>query len=1272
MNKILRILIAFLLLANVALAQSNAGEIYGRVIDEKTGQPVDFATVTALEGGIVKGGTKTDINGNFRVKPLPPGTYTLRVTNVGYQTEEITKILVGVDKSVKQDVKIAAATKSTGPVRIKEAPRKLIDEGNPGKKSMTGEEIRNLPTLSTGDFASIQAGVNQQKAGSANLNIGGDRASGTLYMIDGMMVRGRVNLPPSTIGSLELISNGMSAKYGNATGGIVGITTKGIQQNLNVSVQAQHSIEGYNNNLISADVSGPLFSKKTATGKRPLVGFVLNAAYTYDKDGDPYYFKYYRLKPEVLKRLQQNPLVANPNGTGNLVFAADQVTKSDFERIKARENGHSRGLNYLGKLDFQPTEQIQFTLGTYLNYSDGRGFSFTNSLFSPEANSFSRGYSARGFARLTQRLGKRLDQEKQDAKKNPISNAFYSLQFTYQKDYGYNGNPEHDRNIFDYGYVGNFKSHRRGFYVLDTARGASGTIYEGQKYIGDFSDSVTFTRGGKNPIFENYNSAIFGDSRFPVFNVNNVQAYQGLRNGDAPFSVYSLWTNIGAQIGGFGYSDATQVSVNLDASFDIQQGANNPKRKDPINHNIQFGLGYDQRTSSSYSLNARSLWTLMRLLGNQHIQNLDLTNPQFIVGGQAYTEEQLIAQGIPFSQFDTLRYGRIYDATSHSRFDKELRKKLFGNERNQTIIDIDNLDPKTFSLDMFSADDLYNKGNGNFANYFGYDYLGNKVKGQPSFNDFWTKRDARGDFTRPVGSFRPIYMFGYILDKFSYKDLNFNIGLRVDRYDANQKVLKDPYSLYAVRTVGDLKNSDYKLAVNPQNTSQKAPLPSSFDKDYVMYVDNNQSAKPTVVGYRKGDIWYDPFGKEIADPTVLSGLYGGGLPIQPWLQNNKDSIKSASFNPNSSFEDYRPQIALSPRIQFTFPISDQALFYGNYDVITQNPSSSNFATPDDYFFLAERQDAIANANLRMERAINYAIGYQQKISKRAAITIEAYYRERKNQIQLQRFLLAYPITYTSVGNRDFSSTKGLTVKLDFRRTGPISMDVNYTLQFAEGSGSNTTSQASLLASGQPNLRTVFPLDFDSRHLLNVSLDYRYKYDPFSKRGLRGPKVGNIYPLENVGLNLLLRTRSGNPYTRAELATPLAGGDFNSSPIVGTINGSRLPWQSELSARLNKNFIIKRGAKQSAEGPSTSMKSPLMFDVYMYVTNLLNTRNVLAVYGYTGVGDDDGFLASPQGQQSLSLFQFQQSYSDLYNMRLASPGNFNNPRRIYVGFTFDLF
>ncbi len=211
--------------------------------------------------------------------------------------------------------------------------------------------------------------------------------------------------------------------------------------------------------------SPTVYSLLVRDGKKiPVVGFVLNASGTYDKDNNPYIYKYLRVKPDKLKQLQENPLVPNPNGTGNFVDASEQITLSDLERVKAREKGEAWGINYLGKLEFQPTDNINVSLGSYVAYNNGRGYSFSNSLFAPEANSISKGYSARGFLRLTQRLGKSGLQEKEGAKKSPIQNAYYSIQFTYQKDYTDGANPVHNRNIFDYGYVGNFTTHRRNIY----------------------------------------------------------------------------------------------------------------------------------------------------------------------------------------------------------------------------------------------------------------------------------------------------------------------------------------------------------------------------------------------------------------------------------------------------------------------------------------------------------------------------------------------------------------------------------------------------------------------------------------------------------------------------------------------------------------------------------------------------------------------------------------------------------------------------------------
>ena len=80
--------------------------------------------------------------------------------------------------------------------------------------------------------------------------------------------------------------------------------------------------------------------------------------------------------------------------------------------------------------------------------------------------------------------------------------------------------------------------------------------------------------------------------------------------------------------------------------------------------------------------------------------------------------------------------------------------------------------------------------------YYGYDHTGQKIKGKPSFDDFFNQRDEFGNYTRPIGAFEPIYIAGYIMDKFAFDDLIFNVGVRVDRFDANQQVLKDDFLLY--------------------------------------------------------------------------------------------------------------------------------------------------------------------------------------------------------------------------------------------------------------------------------------------------------------------------------------------------------------------------------------------------------------------------------------------------------------------------------------------
>ena len=136
-------------------------------------------------------------------------------------------------------------------------------------------------------------------------------------------------------------------------------------------------------------------------------------------------------------------------------------------------------------------------------------------------------------------------------------------------------------------------------------------------------------------------------------------------------------------------------------------------------------------------------------------------------------------------------------------FDRNLRRSLGLILTELISSTIDALDPDNLSLDMFGADDLLNQGS-NLVNYSGFDAWGNKINGRPTIEDFFNKTDDEGYNTRPIGAYEPIYISGYVMDKFTFDDIIFNVGVRVDRFDANQNVLKDPYVIGDSYSVGQV------------------------------------------------------------------------------------------------------------------------------------------------------------------------------------------------------------------------------------------------------------------------------------------------------------------------------------------------------------------------------------------------------------------------------------------------------------------------------------
>jgi outer membrane receptor protein involved in Fe transport len=1231
--------LAIVLTSNLLVfSQTGSGTLKGKITDKATKEAIPFANVVVEVGGVQVGGSTTDFDGNFMIKPIPPGKVDLKATYVGYRDFQINGIVISPDKITFQNVELETKTTTLNEVQVVEYKVPLIskDQTTSGG-TVTSEEISKMANRSADAVATTVGGVGTDANGNIT-SLRGQRSSGTVYYIDGMRVIGNNSLPQSAIEQVEVILGGTPAAYGDATGGVISVTTKGPSKEFSAGVDLQTSqyLDRFGYNRVGLNFTGPLLSRKDTFGnKTPILGYFVAGDLVYQQDGNPYTYKLYKVNDDVLNDIKSNPLVT---GAGQGVYQkAEYLTYNDLSTTKHSLNSSYLDANVSGKFDIRISPTINMSFGGTYHYLDQNLFSYYNSLANSQYNGLTHQSTWRVNARFTQRFPTTPDS------KSFVKNAYYSISADYTQAYNEYMDPDHKSDIFKYGYVGAFATHTiRAYTPLEEYDSVSGKMAHLQNGYRD--TIVLYTPGTYNPESSNWTSQYYSMFEKTGYyeNIDEIISNNGLVNGMSPGGtegIYTLFASPGTRYNFYAYNNSSQVSVN--AIFAADFG----------NHEIQFGLQYQQRTAIAWQMNdAVGIWSTMRGLTNAQLLELDKANPQPVYKDGVF--------------MDTINYFRKYSQTLQKNFDINLRKALglpidgsdwidlysydFSSntinyyDKNQVLHSIKRNDP-LFSLDLFNADELMNNG-ANLVDYYGYTYTGGKQSKKPSFDDFFNEKDANGNYTRPIAPFAPIYMAGYIQDKFAFKDLIFNIGLRVDRFDANQPVLKDPYLFYPAYTVDFVKQTG-TIGDNPVN------IPQGIGDGYVVYV--NDINKPTsITGFRNGSQWYNKDGSPVSDPRLVDATG-----VKPYLVDPENQVLNTAV-----FTDYKPQVNYMPRISFSFPISDDALFYAHYDILTQRPTTGNRIDPIAYYWInvTGSSGTINNPNLQPEKTIDYELGFQQKINNASSLKLSVFYREMRDQIQQYRLSGAYPKTYYSYTNIDFGTVKGLTVTYDLRRTGNARLRFNYTLQFAEGTGSDANAASTLIRSDQPNLRTMNPLNFDRRHAFNVSLDWRWA----SGKDYNGPVINRdkkkkppLQILSNLGANLTLTGGSGTPYTKSSRVLPKGA----MGPITGSINGSRLPWQFLLNLRIDKDFDFAL---------TKNKKKMATLNVYLEILNLLNTANVTTVYPATGSPSDDGYLSAPEYQTQIDQQLDPTAYRDLYSIYINNPGNYSTPRQTRLGLMFN--
>lgn len=1250
-KKILCVLLV--VFASVSLfAQS--GAIKGKVLDSESGEAIPFANIVVEQNGNQIGGGVSDFDGNYTIKPVPAGRFTVKASYVGYTALQVNDVIVYNDQIRFLDLKLTVSTKEIEEVQVVAYTVPLISKDNTQQGgTVTSEEISKMAGRSPEAVASTVGGVYQEDGQVKSIR--GSRDGATVYYIDGVKVTGSNNLPKASIAEVSVVTGGLPAKYGDATGGVISIVTKGASKTYfgGFELTTSKFLDDYNENILGFNLSGPILTKKVVDPynpdkivKEPLLGFFVAGEGTLVDDDHPSAVGVWKAKDNIIDSISRTPLLPSGDGATGIPTAA-YLTSNDFENLSVRQNVAKKNGMLSGKIDFQPSKNLVFTLGGNVNYQTGRdytfnyysvvnnigqgngeisyydGVAFANQIFNSKNNPEAKDLTYRTYLRMTQKFG---NINKDEESSTIIKNAYYTIQADYSKR-AYNlQSAKHKDNLFEYGHVGKFTTYKRKSYEYgtDTTLGLTGYI------MNNFEDTlVTFEPGTVNPEMTRYTELYYDYFGNPS-NFIDIQGGNGLLNGEVPDPIYNLVQVPGQVFDQYYKFENEQFRISALGSADIKD------------HEIQLGFEFEKRTSREYNIKPGDLWGLARRWANNHILELDLTNP--IEGYIRNADGSYFRENGNLVFNDTIEYNRLYNANAQALFDLKLRDKLGLPGNGTDWIDVDSYDPSMLSIEYFSPDELFNNGNSLVSNYYGFDIYGNKLSSKPTFDDFFTKTAiytsndgiTKEYYIRERAPFEPIYTAGFIQDKFAFNDLIFNIGLRVDRYDANQKIQKDPYLIYENYTVGD---NDPKGLITNTN------IPSNIKDGAAVYVDNRLDPK-SIVGYRSDDQWYDASGNEISDPQ---SLYRNGT-IQPYLVNPGDRPGDETFL--SAFKDYKPVISMMPRISFSFPISDEALFFAHYDILTRRPTAlESRLNPYDYLFIEQLANTFfSNSNLKPEKTIDYEIGFQQKLSNSSSLKLSAFVREQRDMIQVINLLGAYPINMKTYGNIDFGTVKGFTATYDLRRTQNIQFKASYTLQFASATGSDASTGFNLINSGQPNLRTTFPTDFDQRHQINLVLDYRFG----EGKEYNGPKWFGTDVFSNAGCNFVIQTGSGTPYTKR---------DINTDYVIGSINGSYMPWRTSVNVKFDKSFTVKFGKNEDGNDRMADL------NVYCDISNLLNTKNILKVYSYTGNANDDGYLNASKNQTTISTALDPESYRNYYLMLVNNPARYTLPRRIRLGLIF---
>lgn len=231
----IKAIIALIVATSTISFAGNTGKISGKVTDKATGEPLIGANVF-IQG--LNTGAATDADGNYFILNVPPGTYTITASMIGYETINSTNVLVIIDRTTTLNFSLQTKTIEVSGVTVV-AKKPVIDKDlTASEQIVTGDLIENSGIRTIKDALERQAGIFSDNSnlawqrGRTQAYIRGSSIVQSVYMIDNLSVNSGLvsdnysGFNTSTIEQISVMTGGYNAEYGEGRSAVVNIISK--------------------------------------------------------------------------------------------------------------------------------------------------------------------------------------------------------------------------------------------------------------------------------------------------------------------------------------------------------------------------------------------------------------------------------------------------------------------------------------------------------------------------------------------------------------------------------------------------------------------------------------------------------------------------------------------------------------------------------------------------------------------------------------------------------------------------------------------------------------------------------------------------------------------------------------------------------------------------------------------------------------------------------------------------------------------------------------